>query len=101
MVDFIASLPAELAFHILSYFDYISHSNAMAVSRTWYSRANDEHLWRKLSEQVPCASSIYASEWKSRCKLGFKLEQNWKVGKSRHNSWIAHAGPVYCLQFDE
>jgi len=50
-IDFIASLPIELAFKVLRYLDAKSLCMASMVSKTWKSLADDDVAWYHLCEQ--------------------------------------------------
>src|SRR6266498_189004 len=49
--DFLSDLPAELALHVLTFFqEPRTLCRAMAVSRRWYAMARDETVWRELCQ---------------------------------------------------
>ena len=50
-IDFLAALPAELSFKILSYLDTASLCKAAQVSRRWRQLADDDVVWHKMCEQ--------------------------------------------------
>ncbi|KAI9225034.1 WD40-repeat-containing domain protein [Blastocladiella britannica] len=52
-VNFTAALPAELAFHVLSFLDVKSLARVSACSRATLSLANDTVLWRDMYRSNP------------------------------------------------
>lgn len=50
-IDFIGSLPVELAFKVLGYLDAKSLCMASMVSKTWQQLANDDIVWYHMCEQ--------------------------------------------------
>ncbi|KAF2197374.1 F-box/WD repeat-containing protein pof1 [Delitschia confertaspora ATCC 74209] len=50
-IDFLAALPVELSFKILSYLDTTSLCKAAQVSRRWRQLADDDVVWHKMCEQ--------------------------------------------------
>lgn len=50
-IDFVAALPAELAFKILCYLDTTSLCKASQVSQRWRTLADDDVVWHKMCEQ--------------------------------------------------
>ncbi|KAF2732350.1 WD40 repeat-like protein [Polyplosphaeria fusca] len=50
-IDFVAALPAELGFKILSYLDPTSLCKAAQVNRRWRHLADDDVVWHKMCEQ--------------------------------------------------
>lgn len=50
-IDFVISLPVELAFKVLGYLDAKSLSMASMVSKGWQQLANDDVVWYHLCEQ--------------------------------------------------
>ncbi|KAK6341214.1 hypothetical protein TWF696_008300 [Orbilia brochopaga] len=50
-IDFISTLPPELAFRILSFLDTASLCKAAQVSRRWRTLADDNVVWHKMCEQ--------------------------------------------------
>ncbi|KAK3683085.1 hypothetical protein LTR37_020570 [Vermiconidia calcicola] len=50
-IDFLAALPPELAFRVLSYLDTGSLCRAAQVSQRWRSLADDDVVWHKMCEQ--------------------------------------------------
>lgn len=50
-IDFIAMLPPELSFKILSYLDTYSLCKAAQVNRAWKQMADDDVVWHKMCEQ--------------------------------------------------
>ncbi|CAG8461286.1 15096_t:CDS:2 [Funneliformis mosseae] len=73
-IDFIAALPRELSFKILSYLDAISLCYAAQVSKSWKYIADDNVVWHKLCEQhidrkcYKCGWGLPLLEQKRRCK---------------------------------
>lgn len=50
-IDYIAALPSEIAYKILSYLDAISLCKAAQVSRKWREMADDDIVWMKICQQ--------------------------------------------------
>lgn len=50
-IDFLAALPHELSFKILSFLDTTSLCKAAQVSRKWRLLADDDVVWHKMCEQ--------------------------------------------------
>lgn len=50
-IDFIATLPVEIALKILCYLDCQSLCNAAQVSRKWKELADDDRVWHHMCEQ--------------------------------------------------
>ncbi|KLJ11545.1 E3 ubiquitin ligase complex SCF subunit sconB [Blastomyces silverae] len=50
-IDFLAALPTEISFKILSYLDTVSLCKAAQVSRRWKYLADDDVVWHRMCEQ--------------------------------------------------
>jgi F-box and WD-40 domain protein MET30 len=50
-IDFVAALPAEVSFRILSFLDTTSLCKAAQVSRKWRQLADDDVVWHHMCEQ--------------------------------------------------
>jgi F-box/WD-40 domain protein MET30 len=50
-IDFIATLPTELSYKILSFLDTVSLCKAAQVSKTWNVLAEDDVVWHRMCEQ--------------------------------------------------
>lgn len=50
-IDFLAALPPELSFQILSYLDTTSLCKAAQVSQRWRCLADDDVVWHRMCEQ--------------------------------------------------
>src|SRR5579862_6857141 len=50
-IDYIAALPSEISYKILSYLDAISLCKAAQVSRKWREMADDDIVWMKICQQ--------------------------------------------------
>ncbi|KAJ4167255.1 E3 ubiquitin ligase complex SCF subunit scon-2 [Fusarium oxysporum] len=50
-IDFLAALPTELSYKILSYLDTVSLCKAAQVSRRWRNLADDDVVWHRMCEQ--------------------------------------------------
>lgn len=50
-IDFIATLPVEIALKVLCYLDCKSLCNAAQVSRKWKQLADDDRVWHHMCEQ--------------------------------------------------
>ena len=50
-IDFLAALPAEISYQILSYLDPTSLCKAAQVSRRWKMMADDDVVWHRMCQQ--------------------------------------------------
>ena len=50
-IDFLAALPAEISYQILSYLDPTSLCKAAQVSRRWKMLADDDVVWHRMCQQ--------------------------------------------------
>ena len=50
-IDFLAALPAEVSFRILTFLDTTSLCKAAQVSRRWRQLADDDVVWHRMCEQ--------------------------------------------------
>ncbi|PGH29834.1 F-box and WD-40 domain-containing protein MET30 [[Emmonsia] crescens] len=50
-IDFLAALPTEISFKILSYLDTVSLCKAAQVSHRWKYLADDDVVWHRMCEQ--------------------------------------------------
>lgn len=117
-VDFIKSLPIELAIQILTHLDHHGLAQAALVSRDWLRVSNNRHVWREAFYREK--SSTYAmsgpvmpgtglgippiqpdTPWKEIYKVKQKLQGNWKQGKAKPIYLNGHLDSIYCLEFDE
>lgn len=88
--DFIVTLPPELSLKILGYLDATSLLHASQVSRAWYTRSNDDLVWRRLCEQhiarkcgscgwsLPVLRPQQARTWKRVYMERLVVERNWR-----------------------
>ncbi|CAG8650275.1 15374_t:CDS:2 [Acaulospora morrowiae] len=86
-IDFISTLPIELAFHVLSYLDAISLCRAAQVSKLWRKLADNDFIWHQL-----CAQHIN----KKCVKCGWGLPSLFERGFSRERSFA----PLSCYTPD-
>lgn len=117
--DPVASLPTELASHVLSFLDASSLMRAELVSRAWHKVASDSCLWRKVfmqmynvdfpSQTLPLAAGgkgigklkTPQQSWKQMYKARQDLTRKWETGDGVAIYLNGHTDSVYCLQFDE
>ncbi|KAG5980261.1 hypothetical protein E4U55_004199, partial [Claviceps digitariae] len=79
-IDFLAALPTELSYKILSYLDTVSLCKAAQVSRRWRSLADDDVVWHRMCEQ-------HIDRKCTKCGWGLPLLEKKKLmAWSRHQS---------------
>ncbi|KAG6019289.1 hypothetical protein E4U41_003309 [Claviceps citrina] len=79
-IDFLAALPTELSYKILSHLDTVSLCKAAQVSRRWRSLADDDVVWHRMCEQ-------HIDRKCSKCGWGLPLLEKKKLmAWSRHQS---------------
>ena len=117
-IDFILSLPTELAKHFLANLDASALSKASQVSKSWNRIIKNQHIWREscLREMtktyatsnhvVPgtglgIPSVAPSNDWKQIYRVKQELNQRWKAGQARPVYLNGHQDSIYCLQFDE
>ncbi|CAK7266541.1 hypothetical protein SEPCBS119000_002083 [Sporothrix epigloea] len=117
-VDFIGTLPMELAILILSELDASGLSSASRVSRAWHEAVKNQHIWREsfLREKTTTYAtsgsvqpgdglgvpSVRPScDWRQIYRVKQELDRRWQEGKTRPVYLNGHSDSIYCLQFDE
>ena len=125
-LDFISTLPRELAFKILSYLDCQSLCNSMLVCRHWNKLANDDRIWYHMCRQhidrkcphcgwglpllqmknnyrsrgkVGNGGTLIKNPWKAIYRDRFEVESNWRKGHCRVSCLNGHMDGVLALQF--
>ncbi|KAF7948898.1 hypothetical protein EAE96_008080 [Botrytis aclada] len=117
-VDFVGSLPMELAIQILSYLDHKSLRRVEQVSRKWAMMAGSKHVWREtflreksrayamphpvipgVGDGVPALDP--ETNWKEIYRIRQKLDERWILGESTPTYLLGHTDSIYCTQFDE
>ncbi|KAG6125694.1 E3 ubiquitin ligase complex SCF subunit scon-2 [Claviceps aff. purpurea] len=79
-IDFLAALPTELSYKILSYLDTVSLCKAAQVSRRWSSLADDDVVWHRMCEQ-------HIDRKCTKCGWGLPLLEKKKLmAWNRHQS---------------
>ncbi|KAG6008611.1 hypothetical protein E4U21_004251 [Claviceps maximensis] len=79
-IDFLATLPTELSYKILSHLDTVSLCKAAQVSRRWRSLADDDVVWHRMCEQ-------HIDRKCTKCGWGLPLLEKKKLmAWSRHQS---------------
>jgi F-box/WD-40 domain protein MET30 len=79
-IDFLAALPTELSYKILSHLDTVSLCKAAQVSRRWRSLADDDVVWHRMCEQ-------HIDRKCTKCGWGLPLLEKKKLmAWSRHQS---------------
>lgn len=85
-IDFMAALPTELSYKILSYLDTVSLCKAAQVSRRWRYLADDDVVWHRMCEQ-------HIDRKCTKCGWGLPLLERKKLmAWSRHQK-TAHMSP--------
>lgn len=117
-VDFVGSLPAELAIQILAHLDHETLRNAARVSTKWALVTASQHIWREvfMREQTKTFATGKPLEmgaglglpafepdndWKDLYRIREQLRRNWKTGVAEAAILIGHLDSIYCVQFDE
>jgi len=115
-VDFICSLPTELAIQILKHVDQATLRKAALVSKYWYMMTNTDDIWRTVflreqtkayatSQPVPLGAGLglpsKVSDWKELYRVRENLRQNWVAGAAEAIYLNGHLDSIYCVQFDE
>ncbi|OBT60080.1 hypothetical protein VE03_10613, partial [Pseudogymnoascus sp. 23342-1-I1] len=117
-IDFVGSLPEELAVHILSMLDYRGLAQASEVSRRWYQVANTNYVWKesfyrdnstafamgspvKPGQGLGLPPTLPDKEWKEVYKARQQLDRNWREGEALAVYLHGHKDSIYCVQFDE
>ena len=79
-IDFLAALPAELSYKILSHLDTVSLCKAAQVSWRWRSLADDDVVWHRMCEQ-------HIDRKCTKCGWGLPLLEKKKLmAWSRHQT---------------
>ena len=79
-IDFLAALPTELSYKILSHLDTVSLCKAAQVSRRWRNLADDDVVWHRMCEQ-------HIDRKCTKCGWGLPLLEKKKLmAWSRHQS---------------
>lgn len=97
-IDFIAALPTELGFKILSHLDTTSLCNAAQVSRRWRQLADDDVVWHKMCEQ-------HIDRKCTKCGWGLPLLDQRRLRHEKRriqlrasgrglNEWSPHLAPM-------
>ncbi|KFY08572.1 hypothetical protein V492_06111 [Pseudogymnoascus sp. VKM F-4246] len=117
-IDFVGSLPEELAVHILSMLDHKGLAQASEVSRRWYEVANTNYVWKesfyrdnsttfamghpvKPGTGLGLPPTLPDKEWKQVYKARQQLDRNWREGEALAVYLYGHTDSIYCVQFDE
>ena len=123
--DPLASLPAEIVAHMLSYLDPVSLMNCELVSHTWHEQACSPHVWwrvfyRAYGQRIGSGAASSSGpvtgkrasagmgkmnevnqNWKKMFLVRCALQKRWKEGKAAAIYLQGHKDSVYCVQFDE
>jgi F-box and WD-40 domain protein 1/11 len=117
-VDFIVSLPVELAIHILAHLDQKTLRDAARVSRRWFEVSETPQIWREVfvrqqtktyatSKPVAFGAGVGLprfmpdNDWKDLYRIRHQLEKNWIAGTAEAIYLNGHLDSIYCVQFDE
>lgn len=117
-VDFVVSLPTELAIQVLTYLDAAALAKASRVCQRWSKIVSNPHVWREsclreTTKTFAMSGPILANtglgvppslpnmDWKLIYKAKLELKKRWLEGKARAVYLNGHTDSIYCLQFDE
>ncbi|MBA7492870.1 hypothetical protein ES702_03423 [subsurface metagenome] len=84
-IDFLAALPPEISFRILSSLDTISLCKAAQVSRTWRTLADDDVVWHRMCEQ-------HIDRKCTKCGWGLPLLDRKRLRASKRQMQLRAAG---------
>lgn len=117
-VDFVSTLPAELAIHVLACLDGATLADARSVSKRWEQVIRSQHIWRESCLRE--TTQTYATSgpvlpnaglgvppvgpndnWRQVYSIRSELVRRWREGKARPVYLNGHGDSVYCIQFDE
>ncbi|RGP72341.1 f-box and wd-40 domain-containing met30 [Fusarium longipes] len=94
-IDFLAALPTELSYKILSYLDTVSLCKAAQVSRRWRSLADDDVVWHRMCEQ-------HIDRKCTKCGWGLPLLERKKLQAwSRHQQNHRHPNAADVVEIDD
>lgn len=86
-IDFLAALPPEISFRILSSLDTISLCKAAQVSRTWRTLADDDVVWHRMCEQ-------HIDRKCTKCGWGLPLLDRKRLRASKRQMQLRAAGQL-------
>ncbi|KAJ4268861.1 E3 ubiquitin ligase complex SCF subunit scon-2 [Fusarium torreyae] len=94
-IDFLAALPTELSYKILSYLDTVSLCKAAQVSRRWRNLADDDVVWHRMCEQ-------HIDRKCTKCGWGLPLLERKKLmAWSRHQQVHRHPNAAEVVEIDD
>ncbi|KAF5020962.1 hypothetical protein F66182_7008 [Fusarium sp. NRRL 66182] len=94
-IDFLAALPTELSYKILSYLDTVSLCKAAQVSRRWRNLADDDVVWHRMCEQ-------HIDRKCTKCGWGLPLLERKKLmAWSRHQQVHRHPNAADVVEIDD
>jgi F-box and WD-40 domain protein 1/11 len=83
----------------------VSLCHIATVSRSWYSIAKSNEIWRKKATcyhiNIPQHVSQHQLDWYHLYKQRHILNSRWQTGHVATHYLIGHMDSVYCLQFDK
>ncbi|CAG8445391.1 10313_t:CDS:2 [Ambispora leptoticha] len=107
-IDFLCSLPYEVATSILLFLNFNTLCQISRVSRAWYCITRDNEIWRGLymksqgwKVKIPPHIMYRDLDWKQMFKNRFLLAKRWSEGECDKRYLRGHTDSVYCIQFDE
>jgi F-box and WD-40 domain protein MET30 len=122
-INFIAALPIELSFKVLSYLDAQSLCRTAQVSKLWRFLSDDDIIWQRMCEQhtdrrcIACGWGLSAlvnpadlpipstlrprTRWKYIYASRLIVERNWREGRFMAKVLTGHTNGVMCLQMDD
>src|SRR6478609_3308429 len=93
-IDFLAALPTELSYKILSYLDTVSLCKAAQVSRRWRNLADDDVVWHRMCEQ-------HIDRKCTKCGWGLPLLERKKLAAWNRHQRSAHHHDHRVEELDE
>ncbi|KAI1052527.1 hypothetical protein LB507_007680 [Fusarium sp. FIESC RH6] len=94
-IDFLAALPTELSYKILSYLDTVSLCKAAQVSRRWRNLADDDVVWHRMCEQ-------HIDRKCTKCGWGLPLLERKKLmAWSRHQQVHRQPNAADVVEIDD
>ncbi|KAK2680078.1 G-protein beta WD-40 repeat [Fusarium oxysporum f. sp. vasinfectum] len=94
-IDFLAALPTELSYKILSYLDTVSLCKAAQVSRRWRNLADDDVVWHRMCEQ-------HIDRKCTKCGWGLPLLEKKKLmAWSRHQQVHRQPNAADVVEIDD
>ncbi|KAJ3320068.1 hypothetical protein HDV06_005718 [Boothiomyces sp. JEL0866] len=97
-IDFIATLPHELATYILGFTDMSDPT--FLVSKAWKNARDDSAVWKQFYLKSFTSPKPPVSDWRDLYQRRIRLDENWRNGHVEAKFLAGHLDAVYCIQFD-